>query len=106
MELKIKQIIEAKDWFFVNHVDSKTVVVQHLAAWALMENGSVLGMITAGISSMHENKMARLVLIPSCDGGMYKHREELSDEERRVLSTTGIIRKQSKEELFSSADLV
>ena len=83
--LPIKQIMNSKDWFFVINKDS-VLIVYHLAAWALLDTGIVVGLISVPNSIIHDEiKTPRLVTVPSTDMGVYKHRETLTDAEMDAM---------------------
>ncbi|HBD4972981.1 TPA: methionyl-tRNA formyltransferase [Escherichia coli] len=75
-----KQIIPATDWYFrhdnVSGVAGKSTVYQ-LAAWALKENGEVVGLVTV----RDDNGRPKLVTPPAVPGD-YLHKEQLTDDEK------------------------
>ncbi|HDV8014480.1 TPA: methionyl-tRNA formyltransferase [Escherichia coli] len=75
-----KQIIPATDWYFrhenVSGVAGKSTVYQ-LAAWALKENGEVVGLVTV----RDDNGRPKLVTPPPVLGD-YLHKEQLTDDEK------------------------
>ncbi len=75
-----KQIIPATDWYFrhdnVSGVAGKSTVYQ-LAAWALKENGEVVGLVTV----RDDNGRPKLVTPPPVPGD-YLHKEQLTDDEK------------------------
>lgn len=75
-----KQIIPATDWYFrhdnVSGVAGKSTVYQ-LAAWALKENGEVVGLVTV----RDDNGRPKLVTPPPVSGD-YLHKEQLTDDEK------------------------
>ncbi|ELU3374160.1 methionyl-tRNA formyltransferase [Escherichia coli] len=75
-----KQIIPATDWYFrhdnVSGVAGKSTVYQ-LAAWALKENGEVVGLVTV----RDDNGRPKLVTPPPVPGD-YLHNEQLTDDEK------------------------
>ncbi|EBS0579461.1 methionyl-tRNA formyltransferase [Salmonella enterica subsp. enterica serovar Enteritidis] len=75
-----KQIIPATDWYFrhdnVSGVAGKSTVYQ-LAAWALKENGEVVGLVTV----RDDNGRPELVTPPPVPGD-YLHKEQLTDDEK------------------------
>lgn len=77
-----KQIIPATDWYFRHdnvpgeHGES---TVYQLAAWALKENGDIVGLVTVrDIDTGHP----KLVTPPPVPGD-YLHKEQLTDDEKR-----------------------
>ncbi|WP_394745546.1 methionyl-tRNA formyltransferase [Shigella flexneri] len=75
-----KQIIPAIDWYFrhdnVSGVTGKSTLYQ-LAAWALKENGEVVGLVTV----RDDNGRSKLVTPPPVPGD-YLHKEQLTDDEK------------------------
>ncbi|EBD0388393.1 methionyl-tRNA formyltransferase [Salmonella enterica] len=75
-----KQIIPATDWYFrhdnVSGVAGKSTLYQ-LAAWALKENGEVVGLVTV----RDDNGRPKLVTPPTVPGD-YLHKEQLTDDEK------------------------
>ncbi|WP_039061721.1 MULTISPECIES: hypothetical protein [Enterobacteriaceae] len=75
-----KQIIPATDWYFrhdnVSGVAGKSTVYQ-LAAWALKENGEVVGLVTV----RDDNGHPKLVTPPPVPSD-YLHKEQLTDDEK------------------------
>ena len=75
-----KQIIPATDWYFrhdnVSGVTGKSTLYQ-LAAWALKENGEVVGLVTV----RDDNGRPKLVTPPPVPGD-YLHKEQLTDDEK------------------------
>ena len=76
-----KQIIPATDWYFMHdnvpgeHGES---TVYQLAAWALKENGDIVGLVTVrDIDTGHP----KLVTPPPVPGD-YLHKEQLTDDEK------------------------
>ena len=73
-----KQIIPATDWYFrhdnVSGVAGKSTVYQ-LAAWALKENGEVVGLVTV----RDDNGRPKLVTPPPVPGD-YLHKEQLTED--------------------------
>ena len=102
IKMAIKQMIDAKDWFFVNELNlphHQALTVWYVAAWALHDDGKIIGMISVpnsdafhtneeGKSKIRDNWTARLVTVPPT-GGIYKHREELTEEEKKALANNG-----------------
>ena len=85
-----KQIIPSHDWFYVNNTDVH-IVIWRIAAWCLTEDGLVIGLISIDNSMQcdESNKMAKLVSVPPNNSGMYKHKDELTEEEKKALNTEG-----------------
>ncbi|MBU2816620.1 hypothetical protein HF282_03825 [Acidithiobacillus ferrooxidans] len=107
----IKQIVSANDWFFVGPThDDKGKIVFPLAAWALHEDGAVVGMISVPHASLATTEKAstpasvqcRLVGAPPI--GMYKHLNELTESDL-AAAFSGTISKEvpNKEESFSAS---
>lgn len=75
-----KQIIPATDWYFrhdnVPGVAGKSTVYQ-LAAWALKENGDIVGLVTVRDPKSGQPKL----VTPPPVVGDYLHKEQLTDEE-------------------------
>ncbi len=81
MSTPYKQIIPATDWYFRhdNGPGEKVgATLYQLAAWALKEDGEIVGLVTVrGI----ENGHPKLVTPPPVAGD-YLHKEQLTDEEK------------------------
>lgn len=91
-----KQIIPATDWFHVEYKKTQNnLCMYRIVAWGLTEEGQVIGLISVNGSQQNDglnNKMARLVTVPPTGGGMYKHRDELSELEREALQNDGYLK--------------
>ncbi|VXD06837.1 Methionyl-tRNA formyltransferase [Enterobacterales bacterium 8AC] len=77
--MNYKQIIPATDWYFRHFTEQKDypIVVYPLAAWALNEEGKVVGLVA--VYDPAEVK-AKLVTPPPLKGN-YLHRDQLTEEE-------------------------
>ena len=100
--MNIKQILNAKDWFFVATVPNGTeeqLLVFYLAAWALLESGKVIGLISVADSAAFEegDKTPRLVSVPPGANGTYKPKDELSAHEQEALKKDGVLTPQKME---------
>jgi hypothetical protein len=60
-------------------------VIYHLACWGLMNDGEVVGLISVSHSAMGMPKVPRLVTVPPITDGIYKHKDELTEEEKNTL---------------------
>lgn len=93
-----KQIIPATDWYFrhdnVSGVAGKSTVYQ-LAAWALKENGEVVGLVTV----RDDNGRPKLVTPPPVPGD-YLHKE------RKRLARTVLIFTEKSDQLSRATDRV
>ena len=77
-----KQIVDSTDWFYVSKQDHG-LIIYHVAAWALTEEGIVTGLVSDPAAWRMEKKnlvAARLIGVPPIDG-YYKHKSELNVEE-------------------------
>lgn len=75
---KIQNLSPCDGWFYVAHDDGKDIIFR-VAAWAVRDDGQVVGMISAS-GAVTDEKIPRLVTPPSI-GGMYLHRDSLSDSQ-------------------------
>lgn len=93
-----KQIIPATDWYYIKYQNNQNdLVVFPLAAWALTdeEDNSIIGLISDFHSQQDDevNKKAALTPVSSASGGLYKHKDELTEPELKALAN----RKKGKE---------
>lgn len=79
-----KQISPCSDWFYVGPADD---IIFEVAAWALHDNGEVVGLISAGATN--DNNIARLVTPPPV-GGTYVHLSALTGDQKFKLSMRSI----------------
>ncbi|MBV7417700.1 hypothetical protein KW830_04460 [Comamonas sp. CMM03] len=86
-DTKTVQIIPANDWFFI-HAGDKKPTVHVIAAWALKDDGTTVGLI-GGVQTGPGTVCPgnRLVGVPPVLG-TYKHLRDLSQAEREALEST------------------
>ena len=81
-----KQITSANDWFHVSHLNG-VITLSRVAVWALTKNGNVVGLTSCDDNHVYrEHEVSRLFALAGTKAGTYKHRNDLSDEERLTLS--------------------
>lgn len=107
----IIQIVPVTDWFFVGPThDDKGKIVYPLAAWALHDDGMVVGMISVPHASLSATEspstpasvQCRLVGAPPI--GMYKHLQELTGSDLAAVFSGHISEEPpKKEESFSAS---
>jgi hypothetical protein len=78
--LTYKTIIPSTDWFFVQKELPSGPNVMRVAAWALTEEGEVIGLL-GPIAPWQKDPHARLVPPPPVEG-TYLHLSQLTDKER------------------------
>lgn len=75
-----KQIISATDWYFRHDAPpggGSLPVVYQIAAWALTDDGNVIGLVTVRDPETGRPKLVSPPPIP----GDYLHREQLTEQE-------------------------
>lgn len=90
------QVIPAEDWFFIARSPEPmepALCIYRIAAWGLLVNGSVIGLIGVPnfTSVSGTNKSPHLCQLPPLDG-IYKHMEDLTDQEITALNQDGYLR--------------
>lgn len=81
MSTPYKQIIPATDWYFRHDNvpgEKAEATLYQLAAWALKEDGEVVGLVTVRDI---DNGRPKLVTPPPVTGD-YLHKDQLSDDEK------------------------
>lgn len=75
---KYLQITPAPDWFYAFNRGTDSLTVFYVAAWALTDAGTVIGLVGSVKGS------GRLVEAPDVRDGIFLHRDELNDDELRA----------------------
>lgn len=79
-----KMLFPANDWFFVSlPTEHQGVSVFRLAAWQHDDEGRVVGLVS--VPGGGGGKQCRLLSVPPVRG-IYKHKAELTDEEKASFS--------------------
>lgn len=81
-----KTIIPANDWFFIHKVPmAANENVQTLAAFALTDEGTVIGLIPVGAKEKGGNVIApQLTSVPALSDGRYVHLNDLTETQREL----------------------
>jgi len=81
MSTPYKQIIPATDWYFRHDNvpgDKVKATLYQLAAWALKEDGDIVGLVTIRDMGTGHPKLITPPPVP----GDYLHKDQLSDDEK------------------------
>lgn len=81
-----KTIIPANDWFFVHKLATgSNENVRTLAAFALTDEGTVVGLLPVGAKEKGGNVVsAQLSPVPPVSDGRYVHLNDLTDKQREL----------------------
>lgn len=84
----MKQLIPASDWFFIgSNYDKKMKTIIPLIAWALNDEGNIVGLIPVPHLPLRPNKNIPLSIqvshvISPAPVGIYKHLQQLTEKEK------------------------
>jgi hypothetical protein len=83
----IKNIVPCDGWYFTAPAPSEheSPIVFKVAAWALYENGDVVGLVNASGATTREN-VGRLVAPPPIKGS-YRSEDQLNTEQRTAAGS-------------------
>jgi hypothetical protein len=86
--MKYISMIPATDWFFVhkNSGVGPQYFVNHLAAWALTDEGESVGLLPASDPALKGQTSAKLVEPPPIEGE-YIHKDRLTADMQACLQT-------------------
>lgn len=86
--MQIKQLLPATDWFWIGTAIDEKPIVQHVAAWAVVETNDgdqVIGMIGLAVTNAVNPETPRLVSPSPRVPGNYAHRDELTPAEAAAI---------------------
>lgn len=84
MTQKIVHTSPSDNWFFVFFDEGKPILMP-VATWATWDNGDVTGLI--GEVAEMKDRTTRLITPPPVPRGVYKHLNQLSEDELRALGS-------------------
>jgi hypothetical protein len=79
-DIRFTSLCPCADWFYTATGSQDEPIVFRVAAWALQDNGDVIGLVSASSATTNAN-VSRLVGPPPI-GGRYVHESQLTPQQR------------------------